>query len=272
MKTIKSVACGVLCLWLVACSSGAPPVNTLEQALNGDHRSAANKARDTARHPVETLTFLQVEPQHTVVEIWPGGKGWYTEVLAPYLRNDGKLYAAHFHPEAAVPYLRKSLQVFAEKLATNPSAYGKVETTILQPGLLIDMAPSGSVDRVLTFRNVHNWMKMGYAQEIFDASFVALKPGGLLGVIEHRAKVGTSMDDMIRSGYVTEAQVKVYAVAAGFEFVAASEVNANPDDIKEYPSGVWSLPPTLRMGDENKAYYESIGESDRMTLMFKKPE
>lgn len=272
MKPFQLSFYGLIGLMLLACNSAPPAPNALRQALAADSRTADSISRDSARHPEQTLAFFKVEPQHTVVEIWPGGKGWYTEILAPYLRAQGQLYAAHFHPEAAAPFLRKSRGAFDDKLAAQPELYDRVSTTVLQPGLQIAMAPPASADRVLTFRNVHNWMKAGYAQDVFDASYAVLKPGGLLGVVEHRAAPETSLEAMISSGYVTEAQVLAYSLAAGFELVARSEINANPRDIKQYPAGVWSLPPTLRLGEQDKAYYQAIGESDRMTLLFKKPE
>ena len=241
-----------------------------QAAEEAAHRSVESKARDVYRHPVQTLKYFSVEPDDVVVEIWPGG-GWYTEILAPRLRDKGHLYAAHFSADSKVAYFSKSNASFKSKLAKNPSVYDRVIVTTLEPGNSTDIAPAGSSDHVLTFRNVHNWMKGGYEKAVFDAMFKALKSGGVLGVVEHRAKPGTSLEAMISSGYVTEEKVKQLAIAAGFTFVGASEINANPKDNAKHPAGVWTLPPRLRLGDKDKNKYQAIGESDRMTLKFIKP-
>lgn len=244
---------------------------TITEAVNADTRSDANRERDQYRHPAETLQFFQVEPGMTVVEIWPGG-GWYTEILGPLLAEDGKLYLAAFSDTAAgQPAYRARLnKALREMLAAHPEAYASAEITHLHVPGETKIAPSGSADRVLTFRNVHNWLAGGFAPEVFDAFHTALKPGGLLGVVEHRAKPGTSLEDMKTSGYVTEAKVIELAEAAGFELVEKSEINANPKDTANHPKGVWTLPPTLRLGDEDREKYLAIGESDRMTLLFRK--
>jgi predicted methyltransferase len=239
--------------------------------LQGDQRSAQNRARDEYRHPQQTLDFFAVQPQHTVVEVWPGASGWYTEILAPLLREKGKLYAAQFNPQGAVPYYREGVASFKAKLAQRPDIYDRVTVTVLDAPAHTDIAPAGSADRVLTFRNVHNWLKAGTAEQVFAAFYRALKPGGYLGVVEHRAKPDADLQAMIDSGYVTEAKVKALAAGAGFRFVAASPINANPKDDTHHPAGVWTLPPTLRLGAENRAQYLAIGESDRMTLKFIKP-
>nr|WP_246386507.1 methyltransferase [Litorivivens lipolytica] len=235
-----------------------------------EHRSHANIMRDEYRHPTETLAFFEVEPCHTVVEIWPGA-GWYTEILAPVLRSCGTLHAAHFSPASDVPYFRKSLENYKQKLADNPRIYDAVVLSVLQPPSFTRMISPGTADRVLTFRNVHNWLKAGTAEQVFASAFEALKPGGVFGVVEHRAKPGTDLQTMIDSGYVTEAKVVQLAEAAGFKLLARSEINANPLDDTVYPKGVWTLPPSLRLGDEDRMKYLAIGESDRMTLKFVKP-
>ena len=208
----------------------------------------------------------------TVVEIWPSG-GWYTEILAPVLRDRGKYYAAGFALTAKrTPEWRKKMQrEFQSKLDARPDLYDRVVVTELSIPERTEMAPAGTADVVLTFRNVHNWMKGDYAPSMFEAMFEALKPGGVLGVVEHRAKKGTSRDQMIESGYVTEAHVRKLAEGSGFRFVDGSEVNANPKDTADHPVGVWTLPPTLRLGEKDRAKYVAIGESDRMTLRFTKP-
>ena len=263
--------------WIVALASAcalwsAPLAQAVDwqPILQGKHRAAENVARDRYRHPQQTLEFFDVQPAQTVVEISPG-TGWYTEILAPLLRDNGRLYAAHFDPASKVPYFQQSLNGFKAKLAATPAVYDRVELTVMAPPDRLDIAPAGSADRVLTFRNVHNWLKAGTAEPVFAAMFAALKPGGVLGVVEHRAKPGATLQVMMDSGYVTEAKVKELAAAAGFRFVGASEVNANPRDDTDHPGGVWTLPPTLRLGEQGRDRYLAIGESDRMTLKFEKP-
>jgi predicted methyltransferase len=281
MKTIRlSLAAGLISL-LTASYTLADTQNstnikltakTVEQAMNADHRSPNNIARNQYRHPVDTLTFFGLKADMTVVEIWPGG-GWYSEILAPVLKDHGQYYAAGFSLIAErTPDWRKSYQrKFEEKLKQNPEVYGKTIVTDLSIPERTEIAPAGTADLVLTFRNVHNWMKGEYAQDVFDAMFKAVKHGGYLGVIEHRAKPGTSLEDMITSGYVTEAHVIKLANAAGFKLDAKSEVNANAKDSSQHPKGVWTLPPSLRLGEKDQAKYLAIGESDRMTLRFIKP-
>lgn len=281
MKTIRlSLAAGLISL-LTASYTLADTQNstnikltakTVEQAMNADHRSPNNIARNQYRHPADTLAFFGLKADMTVVEIWPGG-GWYSEILAPVLKNHGQYYAAGFSLIAErTPDWRKNYQrKFKEKLKQNPEVYGKTIVTDLSIPERTEIAPAGTADLVLTFRNVHNWMKGEYAQDVFDAMFKAVKHGGYLGVIEHRAKPGTSLEDMITSGYVTEAHVIKLANAAGFKLDAKSEVNANAKDSSQHPKGVWTLPPSLRLGEKDQAKYLAIGESDRMTLRFIKP-
>lgn len=245
--------------------------DALTKALAGSHRSEANRARDVWRHPRETLLFFGLEPHMHVVEITPGG-GWYTDVLAPVLRDKGKLYAAHYHvDESTHAYYRKGRAAYLEKLSKNPAVYDKVVVTGIEAPKHVDIAPKGSADLALTFRNVHNWTEAGNDEANFKAFFDALKPGGVLGVVEHRAKEGTSVRDMRRTGYMTEAYVIGLAERAGFKLAGKSEVNANPKDTKDHAKGVWSLPPTLRGGADDREKFVAIGESDRMTLKFIKP-
>lgn len=239
--------------------------------LAGEHRSQKHMARDVYRHPKQTLTFFGVKPSSVVVEIWPGGSAWYTEVLAPLLKDNGLLYAAHFDVDSSVSYYRSSRKKFDAKLIEHPEVYGAVVTTTLMPPKAVDIAPANSADFVLTFRNVHNWMNSDNQAQVFASMFQALKPGGVLGVVEHRAKPGLSFEQMIESGYVTEQTVIDMAVAAGFKLLDKSEVNANPKDSTVHPKGVWTLPPSLRLGDSHRDKYLAIGESDRMTLKFIKP-
>jgi predicted methyltransferase len=242
----------------------------LDQAIASAHRTAAFKVRDRYRHPKETLVFFGFRPDMHVVEIWPGG-GYYTEILAPVLRSHGRYYAAHFHVDDKAPaYARSARQSFLEKLAREPALYDRTVVTSVQPQDPLALAPKGSIDLVLTFRNVHNWLSDNSSQTMFRAFYDVLKPGGVLGVVEHRAREGTSVDNMKRSGYVAESYVVRLAENAGFELAGRSEINANPRDTKDYPGGVWTLPPTLRLGNVDRDKYLQIGESDRMTLKFVK--
>lgn len=240
-------------------------LSALRLAAADADRTEANSRRDIYRHPVETLAFFGVQPQMTVVEIWPGG-GWYTEILAPYLAEHGNLYLAHYPTD--------SQRGYAERLRNESrQRYGDAEhiaITSFGSNELV-LAPPASADVVLTFRNLHNWLAEDYMEKAFEAAYAALKPGGVLGVVEHRAAPGTAEQQMKRSGYVTEALTIEMAQQAGFELDASSEVNSNSSDTKNYEKGVWTLPPTLALKDQDRQRYLSIGESDRMTLRFKKP-
>ena len=238
---------------------------TLQKVIASSHRSATNCARDRDRHPLETLEFFGVSPTQTVVELWPGN-GWYTEILAPFLRDRGQLIVTNFDPNKSKP--AKALQ---DKLAANSAIFGKVKIATIDPPQKLILAPNNSVDVVLTFRNIHNWITGGYADKVYVAAFQALKPNGILGLEEHRAKDGTSLQDSAKTGYIDEKTVIADIEKVGFKFVGKSEINANPKDTKDYPDGVWTLPPTLRLGEKNKERYLAIGESDRMTLKFIKP-
>lgn len=262
--------------WLagIACAvslGGTVQADSLTEAVKGDHRAPANSARDEHRHPQETLAFFQVEPHMTVVEIWPGG-GWYSEILAPLLKDEGTFYAAHFPKETEVGYFKKHRKKYEEKLAANEDVYGAVKLTEFAPDGDGPIAPDGSADAVLTFRNVHNWMSRENEHTAFKAFFKALKPGGVLGVVEHRAKADATREDMVKSGYVTQDYVIEAAKKAGFVLEESSEINANPKDATVHPKGVWTLPPVLHLGDKDREKYQAIGESDRMTLRFRKPK
>lgn len=243
----------------------------LQQAIKGSHRSVEHQSRDQYRHPQETLNFFEVKPGMTVVEIWPGGKGWYTEILAPYLKENGTLYAAHFSADSDIAYFPKNLKKFKEKIQAQPDIYSKTIVTTLQPPKTVEIAPKNSADRILTFRNIHNWMKNDQADTVFKAMFNALKTGGLLGIVEHRAPENSEQDPKAISGYVKQSYVISLAEKAGFKLVDKSEINANPKDTAVHPKGVWTLPPSLRLKEQDKDKYLSIGESDRMTLKFIKP-
>ncbi len=241
----------------------------LQQAIAGDHRSAKNSARDQYRKPQETLSWLGIKDDMTVVEITPGG-GWYSEILAPYLKENGTFYAAGFDAESKTRYFRKAAKAFKEKLAANPAVYDNVKVTELAPPSKTNIAPAGSADMVLTFRNVHNWMSAGNSDAILAAMYTALKPGGILGVIEHRGNPEVKQSPKAKSGYVNEAYTIAMVEKAGFKLVEKSELLANSKDNREHPQGVWTLPPRLKLGKVNKEKYLSIGESDRMLLKFVK--
>ncbi|CAN5268101.1 class I SAM-dependent methyltransferase [soil metagenome] len=242
----------------------------LQAAIDGPQRSAANRARDGARHPYDTLKFFGIAPDQKVIEISPGG-GWYTEILAPYLRENGRFYAATERADDPDAYRSKSRRNFDEKLARNPEVYDRVSVGTFPRGLAFeDIAPPGGADLVLTFRNLHNWIEDGHLDESLRAFAAVLKTGGVLGVEEHRAPPGTSIEVIKKTGYVTEALAIERAQAAGFELAARSEVNANPRDTKDHPNGVWSLPPTLRGGEVDRARFLAIGESDRFTHRYVK--
>ena len=233
--------------------------------FRSEYRDPENIIRDEYRNPYETLTFFGIEPSMKVVELSPGG-GWYTEILATYLNNSGELIAAHFDENSNNNYLKKIRKNFEKKMSSN-SIYEGVKIVDLTSGL----TEPRSADAVLTFRNLHNWLGANM-DLIFANSYKALKPGGVFGVVEHRADVGTSMEAMKKSGYVTEEHAISIARKHGFELVAKSEINANPLDTKDYENGVWTLPPSLRLKDIDREKYIAIGESDRMTLLFRKPE
>jgi predicted methyltransferase len=266
------VAIGLLAQASAGAAAAEKKDAALEQAIASPSRTEAYRARDVYRHPLKTLQFFGVRPDMTVVEIWPSN-AWYTEILAPYLHDQGKYYAAG--SAASLPNAsdetRRAVAVFQQRLDADPARYSGVTVTEFRPPLRTEICPPGSADLVLTFRNVHNWISGGYEQDAFNAFYAALKPGGVLGVVEHRAKPYTTLDQTKKTGYVNEAYVKALAANAGFRFVAGSSVNDNPKDKKDYPDGVWTLPPTYTLGDKDKAKYEAIGESDRMTLKFVKP-
>lgn len=289
---VRLTAAAVLALLATACGGGTgttpPPAGAAQPApapapaaepgaaeqlaavIAGEHRSPENRARDRYRHPQETLEFFGLKPEMTVIEIWPGA-GWYTEILAPYLRGHGRYIAAHWDPEATQEYTRRGLQAFRDRLAATPALYDHAEVVVLAPPQKTEMVPAESVDMVLTFRNIHNWMASGQAETMFAAMYRVLKPGGVLGVVEHRASTDQPQDPKAKSGYVREDYAIALAGKAGFVLEAQSPVNDNPLDTHDHPKGVWTLPPTLADGDKDREKYLAIGESDRFTLRFRKP-
>lgn len=260
----------------IAATAAKDSASALAAAISGAHRTPEEAARDAFRHPAETLTFFGAEPDQTIVEVWPGG-GWYTNIIAPFLKSGGGVYYAAGLDPKANERAAESVRAFEEKYAKHPEIYGEVRLSALADA---DIAPEGSVDLVVTFRNVHNWLGApGAAEANFQKFYKALKPGGVLGVVEHRAPDDAAAEFEKTSGYVRVETVKALAAAAGFEFEASSDVNANPKDTKDHPFGVWTLPPVRRSsavrGVEDPAFdrakYDAIGESDRMTLKFRKP-
>ena len=276
IKIAKSLMAMAIVGTLTACSSSVestqPAANdVIATAVSSDLR-AEQSVRDVYRHPTQTLEFFGLEPDMTVVEISPGG-GWYTSILNPIVKEQGKFYAAHFHVfEGAPGFYQRSLSGFKEKVQNNPLFSG-VEITEFHHSKALNVAPQGSADMVLTFRNVHNWYMGGGdagVENAFKAFNKALKKGGVLGVVDHRLPEHMDEAAQKRSGYMKQSYVVEAAEKAGFKLVASSEINANPKDTTQHPRGVWTLPPRLALGDENKDKYMAIGESDRMTLKFVK--
>tara|TARA_B100000780_G_scaffold279028_2_gene255059 strand:+ start:7019 stop:7852 length:834 start_codon:yes stop_codon:yes gene_type:complete len=259
---------------LLATPAFTANADAIADAVASDTRSSQERLRDEYRHPQQTLRFFDVQPDMTVVEILPGG-GWYSNILAPLLAEDGTLVAAHFNVKADSPsYYNRLLANFKEKMASD-GPFNAVELTAFDPLEQLDVAKAGSADRVLTFRNVHNWYMADKKDGVANAMktfFKALKPGGILGVVDHRLPESDADAKMESSGYMKQSYVIEMAEKAGFKLVASSEINANAMDTADHPRGVWTLPPSLRLGDEKRAHYLAIGESDRMTLKFMKPE
>jgi len=251
----------------------------LAEAAEGEHRSEGNRARNSARNPVDTLDFFGLRPDMKVVELWPGG-GWYTEVLAPVMHEDATLVAASFDTESDVEYQARIGKAYLEKLAQDPDLYGPVEVVAFDPPRKARLGDPNSADLVVTFRNLHGWINDEVAESVFRAVLEVLRPGGTFGVVQHRAEPGTDARETARHGYVPEDYVIELAERVGFRLADRSEINANPRDSKDHEYGVWTLPPSLRAcrdldGDEKaecEAHYRDIGESDRMTLRFVKPE
>lgn len=242
------------------------------ESLDSAQRSSEDHARDRYRHPVATLDFFGIEDGMTVLEIWPGG-GWYTKILAPVMNGHGQLIEATWDPEVeGQPQYRYDLpKQMAAMFAEYPDIYGEVETVYFSPPKSASLGEADSMDMILTFRNVHGWITSGDAQLVFNEFARVLKPGGTLGVVQHRADAGTDPAATAKNGYVSEQAVIDLASNAGLELDSSSEINSNPKDTKDYADGVWTLPPSYELGDTDREKYAAIGESDRMTLRFKKP-
>jgi len=262
--TVSIITASILASSVSMANEQASPA--LAKAISGEHRSDKNKMRDIYRHPQATLDFFGFKSNMTVVEITPGG-GWYTEILAPALKGTGRLIGAHYPDTNEDNYYSRSRKALVKKLASN-KVFSEVELSNFIPMKQSKLAPANSADMVLTFRNLHNWGDEGVKQVFADA-YNALKTGGILGVVEHRLPKGAIESDMNR-GYVSVEQTIAQAKAAGFTLAASSEVNANAKDKASYKKGVWTLPPVLRLGENDKDMYLAIGESDRMTLKFVK--
>jgi predicted methyltransferase len=241
----------------------------IDQAIAGDYRSDKNKARDVYRHPRETLEFFGLRQDMKIVEIAPGG-GWYSDILAPVVRDHGQYTAAIPPPKSTEAEDVASVKALKEKFAARPDVFGKAAFVSFGPNDLT-LAPAGTINMILTFRNIHNWMDDGWADKAFAAMFKALRPGGILAVEEHRGNPDVPQDPKAKSGYVNQDYAVKLIEAVGFKLVGSSPVNDNPKDAKNYPEGVWTLPPTLTLGEKDRAKYVAIGESDRFTLKFRKP-
>ncbi len=265
---IAALACLVFTAGAGAAAPAAPAADpALGAIVASPARNAAYVARDAARQPLEELTFFGLKPTMTVVELWPGG-GYWTEILGPYLAKQGHYYAALPSPGNAEE--DSGVARWRSRVAAQHERLGNVQETTLGAGLY-DIAPAGSADLVLTFRNIHNWMDAGYAGDALAACYKALKPGGILGIEGHRGRSDQPQDPKAPTGYVREDYAIALAKKAGFEFVGSSEINANPKDTKDWVDGVWTLPPTLSQGDKDRARYVAIGEADNFVLKFRKP-
>lgn len=282
-KTVVTLICllASAAVWAPVGAADLPVEARVEQAMLGEHRSAQNRERNRYRHPVGTLTFFGLEDGMTVMEIWPGG-GWYTEILAPVVRHHGQLLVAAY--DVDVPdqpdYRYRLQQALVDSFAARPDLYDQVAIVPFSPPQSASLGASDSVDLILTFRNVHGWVSEGLAADVFAEFARVLKPGAALGVVQHRAPADADIAEYAELGYVSEQAVIELAKNVGLYLEARSEVNANPADTKDYENGVWTLPPGLRACRELEseeetasceAHYRAIGESDRMTLRFRKP-
>ena len=268
---MKLIALRLLPVFLLGLGSPALAADDdqLKAAIAGDQRPAEQKARDQYRHPYETLQFFGIRDDMKVLEIYPGG-GWYTQILAPYLKDDGKLIVAVYdrNPKTQKEWMPKYNKQFTDAFAGKSDVYGDIEIVDMVPPERVELAPAGSVDMILDFRNAHNWIEQG-GDEVATGWFKALKKGGVLGIIEHRRSESKPNDS--ETGYIHQKRIVDLMVKNGFELAASSELNSNSKDTTDHPEGVWTLPPSLTLGEDKSAKYLAIGESDRMTLKFVKP-
>jgi predicted methyltransferase len=267
MRTVLPAIIMTLAATLGSAAAPATVDPALAAAISSSQRTETFVARDAARHPAAELSFFGLKADANVVELWPGG-GYWTEILAPYLAAHGQYTVALPVPGDAED--DTTVAHWRARIAPQAARFGTIHETQLGAGHF-DIAPPGSADLVLTFRNLHNWMGGGYASEALAGCFRALKPGGVLGVEGHRGRADKPQDPKAESGYIREDYAISLAKKAGFEFVGSSEIDANPKDTKDYPKGVWTLPPTLRLGDQDRAKYVAIGEADNFVLKFRKP-
>jgi predicted methyltransferase len=272
-RTTRFAFASALLLALAAPASAAESAaDRIRSAVASPARSPENRARDVHRHPVETLTFFGLEPTMHVLELWPG-RGWYTEIIGPVVRDAGKLSVTNADPNGPQDKpMHKMAREYAAWIAAERERIGPVDVIQVAPPESIRLGDDASYDLAVTFRNNHTWINGGYQDAVYREVFRVLKPGGVLGVVQHRANAGADAATSAKTGYVPEDEVIDAAKRAGFELVARSEINANPKDTKDHPEGVWTLPPVYRLGDVDRAKYEAIGESDRMTLKFVKPK
>jgi len=267
MKLLQTIYMMLLSLILSSTVMAGDSSAELDTVIQGAHRDARNVARDVYRHPKETLMFFDLQTDMKILEILPG-RGWYTEILAPLMKDSGELTVASFGDTHPTKYLRNIHIDFMKKMNADTDSYGKVEIVVFNNGGYLKDIPDNSMDMVVTFRNTHNWIRYGGIEEIYAAFNRVLKPGGILGVVQHRAEKGTDAKITAEKGYVPESYLINLVEDAGFELVKKSDININLADSKDYPEGVWSLPPTYREKDKDKAKYTAIGESDRMTMKF----
>ncbi len=270
-KIKTALKCSALVAAMLSGLVSAADSAAIKSAVS-DQARAKQSARDEFRNPAETLEFFGLKQDMTVIEVWPGG-GWYTSILNPIVKDKGQLIGAHFFMYDGAPgFYKRSLDGFNKKIAENPSFEG-IKVTEFHPSKALEIAPAGSADMVLTFRNLHNWYMGGGDEDVlnsFKAFHKALKKGGVLGVVDHRMPENLNQEENKRSGYMKQSYTIDMAKKAGFKLVATSEVNANDKDTAMHPRGVWTLPPRLALGEQDKEKYLAIGESDRMTLKFVK--
>jgi len=248
-------------------------ISRIETAMHGDHRSDKNKARNKYRNPVGTLAFFGLKPTMTVLEIAPGG-GWYTEIIAPAMRDTGVYIAGSYDVaiEGQPKYRYRQHQALLAQIADQPELYGKIKVASYSPPESTNLWQKDSVDMLLTFRSSHGWVRQGMVDDVYSHFFKVVKPGGILGVVQHRAPEGGDAVEWAKKGYVPELRIIEAAEKAGFVLEAKSEINANSRDLKDHDEGVWRLPPTFGLGDKDREKYAAVGESDRMTLRFVKPK
>ena len=252
---------------IIASESGS---KKLESIVKSEHRTAKFSKRDVFRHPFETLSFFGLKDNMTVVEISPGA-GWYAEILAPFLKDNGQYIAAGYDPQSSNQYFQKKAKQLIDKLSANPKLYGKAKVSVMQVPEKLNFTQDNSADMVLSFRNTHNWHSKGHSEAVYGAIYKALKPGGIFGLVQHRAGHRFPLDKSGKMGYLKQSDIIRLAQKIGFQLLDKSDLNANPKDTRDYEAGVWTLPPVYRLNNLDRKKYEAIGESDRMTLKFVKP-